>query len=31
MLPKKRQRLSISDETNQSMLKERGWLVETKN
>jgi hypothetical protein len=31
MLPKKRQRLSISDETNQNMLKKRGSLVETKN
>jgi hypothetical protein len=31
MPPKKRQRLSISDETNQNMLKERGWTLETKN
>jgi hypothetical protein len=31
MPPKKRQRLSISNETNQNMLKERGWTFETKN
>jgi hypothetical protein len=31
MPPKKRQRLSILDETNQNMLKKRGWTLETKN
>jgi hypothetical protein len=31
MPPKKRQRLSVSDETNQNILKEKGWTLETKN